>query len=157
MMMFLPCMKSTVSKDSLNTLSFTLLFLVKGFTEEEFEESENSTTTEDIDNADYRTGQETPDQNDYDYAADEAGDYDLGDKRSTSSSTTSTVAPSYEGDYEEVDDHLKKSKGKIADDDIDICHQVFDSMAVIRNELFVFLQQKMWRYSYRGVLRLLIC
>ena len=99
--------------------------------------------------------------------ADEAeGDYDFSKNRGksttssstttttpTTTSTTSTTTRTYDGDYEDVDDHIRRNKEKGTDDIHDICSETFDSMAVIRNELFVFLGMKMWRFSDRGVLR----
>ena len=57
----------------------------------------------------------------------------------------------YAGDYEDVDDHIRRTKneGKEAD----ICSQTFDTIGHIRSELFVFLGEKMWRFSRKGSLR----
>ena len=138
------------------------IVLVKGHTEEDLKEYDNGD--------DYRIGKEEPDDHDdysYDYVADEAeGDYDFSKNRGksttsssittttpTTTSTTSTTTRTYDGDYEDVDDHIRRNKEKGTDDIHDICSETFDSMAVIRNELFVFLGMKMWRFSDRGVLR----
>ena len=117
---------------------------------------------------DYKTDSETPDGTDdeisddviSDYVADEAEeDYDPGVRetpstkptaKTTSTTTVKTTTRTYAGDVEDVDDHMRKRKKQ---DDLDICTKRFDSMAVIRSELFVFLSMKMWRFSHRGVLR----
>ena len=113
-------------------------------------------------------GAEVPDTNgdSYDYAADEAdGDYDLGDRGKSSTTTTTTTTTSttttttttvrtYSGDVEDVDEHIRRRKAEAgAGEEADICRERFDSLAVIRGELFVFLGRRMWRFSSRGVLR----
>ena len=103
--------------------------------------------------------------------ADEAeGDYNLDDKKTptskrpnaktttttTSTTTARTTTRTYVGDDEDVDDHIRKRKKQSEEkEDLDICSQRFDTMAVIRSELFVFLGMQMWRFSHRGVLRFL--
>jgi len=125
---------------------------------------------------DYEVGNESPDDVDddqSDYAADE-GDYyndspqDDDEKRTSSTTTTtstSTVKPftttkapdadsttqTYVGDYEDVDDHIKREKDK--EKEKDICSGTFDTIGHIRSELFVFLGEQMWRFSGRGSLR----
>ena len=49
----------------------------------------------------------------------------------------------------------RRKKQNEEKEDLDICSQKFDTMAVIRSELFVFLGMQMWRFSHRGVLRFL--
>lgn len=137
--------------------------LVKGHTGDDLEEYD--------DNKDYRTGSETPDEagdsDNYDYVADEAeGDYnDVNNTptskkptttKTTTTSTTSvrTTTRTYVGDVEDVDDHIRKRKKQSEEkEDLDICTQRIDTMAVIRSELFVFLGMQMWRFSQRGILR----
>ena len=53
---------------------------------------------------------------------------------------------------EDVDEHIRRRKAE-AGEEADICSERFDSLAVIRGELFVFLGVRMWRFSSRGVLR----
>ena len=64
----------------------------------------------------------------------------------------------YSGDYDTVDDHIRKNKnrdeiGGNTDESPDICSGSFDTIAHIRNELFVFVKTKLWRFSDRGILR----
>ena len=96
------------------------------------------------------------------------GDYNDGNKTptskkpitttttSTTSTTTSirTTTRTYVGDVEDVDDHIRKRKKQSEEEeDLDICTQRINTMAVIRSELFVFLGMQMWRFSQRGILR----
>ena len=70
-----------------------------------------------------------------------------------------STSRTYSGDDESVDDHIRKNKNRVVNDDDrdggseDICSGRFDAMANIRNELFVFVKTKLWRFSHRGILR----
>lgn len=131
---------------------------VKGFPEDELEKSNNATQQDDDD--DYKMEEELPDEADeddiYDYAADEASDYDYYGRKTSSTTTTTTIKPwttsSPSKGWDDNDDSNKSKDGE----DSDICLEIFDSVAVIRNELFVFLNQMLWRYSHRGVLRYIL-
>ena len=57
----------------------------------------------------------------------------------------------YAGDYEDLDDHLERTKDDEMDKDI--CSEMFDTIGHLRNELFVFLGSRMWRFSGRGSLQ----
>ena len=59
-----------------------------------------------------------------------------------------TTTQTYAGDYEDVDVHIKRTKH--TDKAVDICSGIFDTIALIRNELFVFKEDKMWRFTGRG-------
>ena len=57
-----------------------------------------------------------------------------------------------------MDDHLRKNKvtgesEECEEEGDDICSGSFDTIAHIRNELFVFVKTKLWRFSDRGILR----
>ena len=69
-----------------------------------------------------------------------------------------TTSRTYHGDYDTVDDHLRKNKVRGESEECeeegdDICSGSFDTIAHIRNELFVFVKTKLWRFSDRGLLR----
>ena len=137
------------------------VFLVKGHPDTEFDDfdSNEEDKEEDESNKDEEENDTSDEDNTYDYAADEADDYYDFSKRgkgsssttkspktTTSTTTTTTLTPDYEtSTHDETNE----------EDDIqfDICKGKIDSIAVIRNELFVFLGSKMWRYSHRGILR----
>ena len=135
------------------------VFLVKGHSEFDDFDSNEEDKEEDESNQDEEENYTSDEDNIYDYAADEADDYYDFSKRgkgsssttkspktTTSTTTTTTLTPDYEtSTHDETNE----------EDDIefDICKGKIDSIAVIRNELFVFLGSKMWRYSHRGILR----
>ena len=59
-----------------------------------------------------------------------------------------------------MDDHLRKINKRNSSqegqaDTHNICSGSFDTIAHIRNELFVFIKTKLWRFSDRGILRFL--
>jgi len=134
---------------------------IKGHPDTEFDDfdSNEEDKEEDESNQDEEENDTSDEDNTYDYAADEADDYYDFSKRgkgsssttkspktTTSTTTTTTLTPDYEtSTHDETNE----------EDDIefDICKGKIDSIAVIRNELFVFLGSKMWRYSHRGILR----
>ena len=59
-----------------------------------------------------------------------------------------TSTQTYAGDYEDVDDHIERTKQGAKE--LDICSGIFDTIRHIRHELMVFLEDKMWRFTGRG-------
>ena len=67
---------------------------------------------------------------------------------SSSCPSETTTTQTYAGDYEDLDDHIERTNHGTKE--LDICSGIFDTIALIRNELFVFLEDKMWRFTGRG-------
>ena len=142
------CMKCTVSVELLPESRKLLFSLVRGYTGDETPSNTTSTTTTTpaTTTTALTTSTSTTTSEDYDYAADEAG------------GLPASTSRTYSGDDESVDDHIRKNKNRAVEDDIDegsedICSGRFDAVAHIRNELFVFVKTKLWRFSHRGILR----
>ncbi|KAI9558628.1 Matrix metalloproteise-24 [Daphnia sinensis] len=69
--------------------------------------------------------------------------------------TPRTVTINYEGDYDTVDNHRKKlnvTNGDQSSKIPDICQGHFDAVSVLRNELFFFKDQYVWRLGQRAVI-----
>lgn len=77
---------------------------------------------------------------------------------STATTTTTTVSnenstATYQGDVEDVDDHIKRTRNKTGGESADICSGHLDAIGHLRGELFMFLGRRMWRFHDRGNLR----
>ncbi|XP_077283513.1 stromelysin-3-like [Arctopsyche grandis] len=74
-------------------------------------------------------------------------------KPRATTSTTVRPALTFDGDFESVEDHKNKNGiPKVNENIRQLCKGVYDTVSVLRGELYVFKGRNVWRFQSKGVL-----